>query len=208
MTDDILKKERQREYLREYRSRPDVKEHLKEYAKIYNAKPEAKKYRKEYQREYRKRPGFKEYGKEYRKEYYKKPEVKQRYKEYSKKYYNKPEVREKHKIYCKTYSKIYNSEPTRKLIKSIISHNTKIVREMEAKYEKFGDLEVLDEGKYIIAKNILDNIKIIKSDLVSRGLKGQQLNDALSARIETYLNQEGRLISQRRRLPASDITNK
>jgi len=52
-------KERNKEYMKEYHDRPEVKIKHKNYMKDYNAKPEIKTYHKEYQKTYSKKPSEK-----------------------------------------------------------------------------------------------------------------------------------------------------
>jgi len=82
-----------REYQKEYRQRPEVKQQTKEYLKEYAQKPEVKEYQKEYQKEYKQRPEnkerAKEYQKEYQKEYRQRPEVKKRINEVRREYRKK-----------------------------------------------------------------------------------------------------------------------
>lgn len=58
-------KEEAREYLREYRKKPEVQRRIKEYNKKYYQKPEVKKRHRKYMREYNKRPEVKERIKKY-----------------------------------------------------------------------------------------------------------------------------------------------
>jgi len=100
-----------REQQKEYYARPEVKERKKEYSKEYNkeynSRPEVKERKKEYSKEYHSRPEVREQQKEYRKEYFSRPEVIEYRKEYSKEYYARPEVIEQRK----EYKKEYNSRP-------------------------------------------------------------------------------------------------
>ena len=48
-------KKRQREYLREYRQRPEVREHHREYMRKYRQRPEVREHQREYQREYQRK---------------------------------------------------------------------------------------------------------------------------------------------------------
>ena len=81
------KKEKQREYMREYNSRPENKEKKKEY----ESRPE----NKEKKKEYNSRPERKEKKREYKKEYDSRPEIKEKRREYLKEYESRPENKEK-----------------------------------------------------------------------------------------------------------------
>ena len=67
---------RQREYMREYWQRPEVKERRR-------------KYRREYMREYEKRPEVRAKKREYAREYYHRPEVKERRRKYNRERYQR-----------------------------------------------------------------------------------------------------------------------
>ena len=92
-----------RDYMKEYRQKPEVKKYIKEYMREYEQRPEVKERKREYMREYDQRPEVIEY----RKEYYQRPEVKEKNKlymrEYMKEYAQKPEVKKRQKEYMKEY---------------------------------------------------------------------------------------------------------
>lgn len=73
-----------RERMREYYQRPEVKEHKRKYRREYNQRPEIRKHNREYQREYLQRPEVKEHMREYQRKYNQRPEVKERKREYDK----------------------------------------------------------------------------------------------------------------------------
>ena len=134
-------KEFQKNYLKEYKSRPEIKEREKNYNKEYKSRPEIKQKIKEYKsrpeikerekiynkEKYKRKLAAegllklsqsgsgdrKEYMKEYNKEYYSKNKEKnkERAKEYYKRNYNNPETKEKQKEKQKKYSKKYYSRP-------------------------------------------------------------------------------------------------
>tara|TARA_B110000014_G_C20120606_1_gene593663 strand:- start:2379 stop:2981 length:603 start_codon:yes stop_codon:yes gene_type:complete len=68
----------QKEYMKEYYQRPEVKERKKEYNKEYRQRPEVKERKRKHDKEYYQRPEVKELRKKYLKEYYQRPEVKER----------------------------------------------------------------------------------------------------------------------------------
>ena len=99
-------KEFQKNYLKEYKSRPEIKEREKNYNKEYKSRPEIKQKIKEY----KSRPEIKEREKIYNKEKYKRKlaaegllklsqsgsgDRKEYMKEYNKEYYSKPEIKQK-----------------------------------------------------------------------------------------------------------------
>ena len=59
------RKEYNKEYLKEYYSRPGIKERQKEYMKEYHARPEVKERKKEYHKEYYLKPENRERRREY-----------------------------------------------------------------------------------------------------------------------------------------------
>jgi hypothetical protein len=88
-----------KEYNKEYRNRPEIKQHIKEKEKEYRNRPENKERIKEKHKEYRNRPENKQRRKEKDKEYRNRPEIKEHIKEYNQEYYNRLENKEKHKEY-------------------------------------------------------------------------------------------------------------
>ena len=60
---------RKKEKIKEYRSRPEVKEQIKKYRRKYVRRPEVKERKRIYDKEYRKKPEVKEKRKIYNKEY-------------------------------------------------------------------------------------------------------------------------------------------
>ncbi len=96
-------KEKQREYQKRYCTRPEIKEQIKEYYKEYCSRPEVRERKREYHKEYNSRPEVKELKRVFAKEYYSRPENKERRKEYQKQYREKPENREKNREYQRQY---------------------------------------------------------------------------------------------------------
>ena len=82
----------------------------REYMKEYHERPEVKIKERRYLKEYNKRPEVKEKFKEYMKKYHERPEVKEKFKEYMKKYSKKPAERHK-KIIRMQSQRIYGKVP-------------------------------------------------------------------------------------------------
>ena len=143
-------RERMRIYRREYYNNPENKEKLKEYRREYNSRSDIKAKKNEYTKEYNSRPENKERIKEYKKEYYSRPEVKEKQREHQKKYASKPENKAK----IKERMKEYNSRPevkeqrSRNYIKNKLKKNykeaaTMTLEELKNNYEKIED-EILE----------------------------------------------------------------
>ena len=140
----VLTSDRKKEYMKEYNSRPEVKERNREYQKIYRSKPENKERIRENQKIYRSKPENKERIRENKKIYRSKPENKEREREYQKIYNSKPENKE-HK---REYNKEYYSKPENK------EHRRRYNSKPENKERM---REKLIEKKLIVYKHYSDN---------------------------------------------------
>ena len=98
-------KERAKEYWKQYCADPEIKERIKEYDKQRRADPGNKECKREYDKQRRADPEVKDREKEQQKQHRANPEVKGRKKEYHKQYYAKPEIRRREKAYHKQYQK-------------------------------------------------------------------------------------------------------
>jgi hypothetical protein len=74
----LKNKERIKERVKEYYSRPEIKEHISKQSKEYYSRPEIKERHSKQQKEYYSRPEIKEHIYKKRKEYCSRPEIKER----------------------------------------------------------------------------------------------------------------------------------
>lgn len=123
-----------REYMKEYRKKPEVKARRKELAKKYNAK-----------------------AKENRRRYYAKPEVKVRHNIYQKKYLAKPENKLKRKKWAKKYY-INNRDKILKRI-TLYQKTPKMTKTEKEKIRQKLIEEIYDEIIANINKKLMEDTK-------------------------------------------------
>lgn len=186
-----------KEYVREYRQRPDIKQHRREHYKKYYQIPEVKRHMREYSKQYYQRPEVKQHIKEYyqrpevkkyRKQYYKREEIKQ----YMREYYKRPEVKQ----HMKEKNSLFNNK---RQIKDLIKHYTKELKKINDEIKKKWYIPPIAlQGKQIQLQNLIDNLQMIIKH--TEPMPQKQRVEARQRMLNELMTTDGKIVSMRKPL--------